>query len=104
MQRMEAKAKKLGQTTLILGALREAESFYAHCGYRSNLFIQLPEAGRGEKLKQLNQKYPVIWESNEGKWTRLMLATLQVDRELQAAYEQQFPEYNMQYVFIKEIG
>jgi N-acetylglutamate synthase-like GNAT family acetyltransferase len=104
MRRLEEEAQKLGQTTLILGALREAESFYLRCGYRPNLFIQLPEAGQVEKLKQLNQKYPVIWESSEGKWTRLMLATPQVDRALQAAYAQQFPACHTQYVFIKEIG
>ncbi len=104
MQRIEEEAKKLGQTTLILGARQEAEGFYVHCGYRPNLFIQFPEMGQVERLKQLNHQYPVIWESEEGKWTRLMLATPQVDRELQATYEKQFPSCRTQYVFIKEIG
>ena len=56
------------------------------------------------RLKQLNHQYPVIWEAEEGKWTRLMLATPQVDRELQAAYEKQFPNCHTQNVFIKELG
>jgi len=104
MQRIEEEAKRLDQTTLIAGALRETEGFYVQCGYRPNLFIQLPEAGQAEQLKQLNQKYPVIWEAEVGKWTRIMLATPQVDRELQETYNKRFPSCNTQYVFIKEIG
>ena len=104
MQQIEKEAKSLGQTTLILGALQEAEGFYVQCGYRPNLLIQFPETGQAEPLKQLNRKYPIIWEAEEGKWTRIMLATLQVDRELQEAYEKKFPSCNTQYVFIKEIG
>jgi GNAT superfamily N-acetyltransferase len=104
MQRIEAEARKLNQTTLILGARQEAEEFFLHCGFRPNLFIQLPEMGQVARLKHLNHQYPVIWESEEGKWTRLMLATPQVDRNLQAAYENQLPNCHTQYVFIKEIG
>lgn len=104
MQRIEEEAKKIGQTTLILGARQEAEDFYSHCRYRPNLFIQLPGTGQASQLKQLNRQYPVIWESEEGEWTRVMLATPQVDRELQVVYENQFPDCSTQYVFIKEIG
>ena len=104
MRRMEEEARKIGQTTLILGARQEAEDFYIHCGYRSNLFIQLPGIGQASQLKQLNRQYSVIWESEDGEWTRLMLATPRVDRELQAIYEKQFPGCSTQYVFIKEIG
>ena len=104
IRQLEAAAKRLNQTTLILGARQEAEGFYARCGYRPNLFIQLPEVGQADRLKQLNTQYPVVWESEEGKWTRLMLSTPQVDRELQLAYQAQFPNCHTQYVFIKEIG
>jgi predicted N-acetyltransferase YhbS len=104
MQHIEEEAKKLNQTTLILGALQNAESFYIRCGYRPNLFIQFAEMGQLERLKQLNPQYQVVWEAEEGKWTRLMLATPQVDRNLQAAYDKQFPGCFTQYVFIKEIA
>jgi predicted N-acetyltransferase YhbS len=104
MQREEEEAKKIGQNTLILGSRQEAEGFYLKCGFRPNLFIQFPGAGQAERLKRLNEKYLVIWEAEEGEWTRLMLATPQVDRQLQTAYETQFPECYTQYVFIKEIA
>lgn len=104
MRRIEEESLKLNQSTLILGSRQEAEGFYLRCGFRPNLFIQLSEPGWLERLKQLNWQYPVIWEMEDDSSTRLMLATPQVDRELQAAYTERFPGCNTQYVFIKEIG
>ena len=104
MERLEAEAKKLGQTTLILGARQEAEPFYLRCGYRPNLFIQIAGAGHLEELKRLNQQYPVIWEADKAGWTRLMLVTPQIDRELQDKYHRQFPDCSTQYVFIKDLS
>lgn len=104
MRRVEEEARKLGQTSLILGSRQAAEGFYLRCGFLPNLFIQSPGAGRLEQLKQLNVAYPVVWENQAGEWTRLMLATRLVDRELQSAYAKQFPDCHTQYVFIKEIG
>ena len=63
LRRVEREAKNLQQTTLILGSLQEAEGFYLRCGFRPNLFIQLPQAGQAARLKQINRSYPVIWES-----------------------------------------
>jgi GNAT superfamily N-acetyltransferase len=104
MDRIEGEAQKLGQTTLILGSRQEAEGFYLRCGFRPNLFIQLAQAGRLEQLKRHNHRYPVIWEMEDSTDTRLMLATPQVDKDLQASYEEHFPGCNTQYVFIKEIA
>ena len=42
MEKIEAEAKKMGQTTLILGAREEAEPFYLRYGFQPNLFIQVP--------------------------------------------------------------
>jgi GNAT superfamily N-acetyltransferase len=103
-QRLEVEASRLGQTTLLLGARQEAESFYLSCGFLPNLFIQLPEAGRLADLKGLNPGYPVAWEADEGGWSKLMLAVPQIDRDLQNEYERRFPACFTQYVFIKQIA
>jgi predicted N-acetyltransferase YhbS len=104
MRHLEEEARKLNQTTLILGSRQEAEGFYLRCGFHPNLFIQLAQPDQLEALKQLNQRYAVIWEMQDAANTRIMLATPQVDRDLQAAYEKQFPGCGTQYVFIKEIA
>jgi GNAT superfamily N-acetyltransferase len=101
--RIEEEARKLSQTTLILGSRQEAEGFYLHCGFRPNLFIQVSQPGQLARLKQLNHQYPVVWEFQDDSCTRLMLATPIVDRELQLVYEKEFAGCGTQYVFIKEI-
>jgi predicted N-acetyltransferase YhbS len=103
MRRIEEEAKKLNQTTMILGSRQEAEGFYLRCGFRPNLFIQVSQSGQLAQLKQLNLRYPVVWEMQDDSTTRLMLGTPRIDRELQEAYERQFPGCGTQYVFIKEI-
>jgi GNAT superfamily N-acetyltransferase len=103
MKEVERQAKRLGQTTLILGAREEAESFYLSCGFQPNLFIQLSEPGSVEKLKSLNKQYEVIWESEEGGWSKLMLRTPTIDKGLQREYDRRFPNCATQYVFIKQI-
>ena len=100
---VERQAKALGHTTLILGALEEAEDFYLSCGYQPFLFIQYPEPAFVGQLKALNTKYAVAWEAQEEGWSKLMLRTPQIDKALQAAYEREFPNCATQTVFIKEI-
>ena len=101
---VERQAKTLGQTTLILGALEEAEDFYLHCGFQPHLFIQVPEPAYVDQLKALNTKYVVVWEAqNDEGCSKLMLRTPQIDKALQAAYERQFPNCSTQTVFIKQI-
>jgi DNA-binding CsgD family transcriptional regulator/N-acetylglutamate synthase-like GNAT family acetyltransferase len=100
---VERQAKALGQHTLILGALEEAEDFYLSCGYQPFLFIQYPEPAYVGQLKALNTKYVVAWEAQDEGWSKLMLRTPQIDRALQASYESTFPNCATQTVFIKEI-
>jgi N-acetylglutamate synthase-like GNAT family acetyltransferase len=103
MREVEHRAKETGRTTLILGGREEAESFYLSCGFQPNLFIQLPEPDSTERLRSLNQQYEVVWESQQGGWSRLMLRTPQVDKDLQQQYQRRFPGCSTQYVFVKHI-
>ena len=103
MQEVETRAKALEQHTLILGAREEAEPFYLSCGFRPNLFIQLPESDAVARLKTLNEQYEVEWEEEREGWSRLMLRTPQIDKPLQRKYKQVFPGCFTQYVFIKQV-
>ena len=103
MDEVVAAAKALGQTTLILGAREDAEPFYLSCGYEPNLFIQLHEPDRAEALKALNETYEVIWEREGDGWSRLMLRTPVIDKDLQHRYDRAFPNCHTLYVFIKHI-
>jgi GNAT superfamily N-acetyltransferase len=104
LRRLDQEALNLGQTTLILGSRLEAEAFYLSCGFHPNLFIQLPEAGRLEDLKQLNHCYFAVWEADEDGCTKLMLALPKIDRDLQASYEKAFSGCHTQTVMIKELA
>ncbi len=103
MREVEARAKELGQNTLILGAAEEAEPFYLSCGFQPNLFIQLPEPNSVGRLESLNEEYSVIWKAEQEGWSRLMLQTPDVDKSLQREYEQEFPSCCAGYAFIKHI-
>ena len=103
MEEVVAQAKALGQNTLILGAVEEAERFYLSCGYEPNLFIQLPEPDGVGALKALNASYEAIWESEGNDWSRLMLKTPNIDKDLQHRYDRGFPNCHTSYVFIKHI-
>lgn len=103
MWKLEIEAKALGQDTLILGGLEESEQFYLRCGYKPNLYIQLPEPGCVEQLETLNPGYAIAWKAEEYGKSKLMLHTPQIDKELQKKYNQAFPTCSTQYVFIKKI-
>jgi GNAT superfamily N-acetyltransferase len=103
LRRLEVEARRLGQATLIAGALREAEGFYLRCGFRPHLFAQLGQAGQLERLKALNPGLPAAWEWQDDSSSRLMLVTGGVDHALQEAY-QRIPGCHTQYVFIKELA
>ncbi len=100
---VERQSRALGQTTLLLGSLEEAESFYLDCGFQPNLFIQYAGAGGLEALKPLRGEYAIAWQAEDGGWARLMLRTPQIDKALQHAYEETFPGCYTQYVFIKNL-
>lgn len=103
MREVETQAKELGQNTVILGAVEEAEPFYLSCGFQPNLFIQLPESNSVGRLESLNEKYDVIWKAEQEGWSRLMLKTPEIDKGLQRKYEQEFPNCHAGYVFTKHI-
>jgi predicted N-acetyltransferase YhbS len=103
MWKLEIEARVLGQNTLIHEGLEERELFYQRCGYRPNLYIQLPEPGCVENLAALNPGLPVTWKSEGHGKSRLMLRTQQIDKELQEKYNRAFPSCSTQYVFIKRI-
>ena len=99
----EQRSKEMGQHTLILGALEEAEIFYLSCGFQPNLFIQLPKSNSVKRLRSVNDAYEVVWESQQGGWARLMLRTPRIDKDLQREYERRFPDCSAQYVFVKHV-
>jgi len=103
MQEVETRAKEIGQNTLVLGAVEEAEPFYLSCGFQPNLFIQLPELGGVERLESMNEEYDVIWKAEREGWSRLMLRTPGIDKGLQRKYDQAFPNCSTQYVFTKHV-
>ncbi len=104
LRALETHTRELGQDTLLLGARKGEEPFYASCGYQPHLFIQLHEPGSVARLQALNQGYPIAWQSEEGAKSKLMLRTGQVDKDLQAKYDRAFPNCYTQYVFIKKVG
>lgn len=101
MQEVEKRSRELGQDTLILGSLEEAESFYLSCGFQPNLFIQLSEPDSVERLEALNEGYEVVWKAEQEGFSKLMLRTPEIDRALQEKYNRAFPNCYTQYVFIK---
>lgn len=103
MREIEQQAKEIGQDTLVLGALEGTETFYLGCGFQPNLFIQAPEPDSGERLRSLNQRYEVIWESQQDGWSKLLLRTPVIDKDLQREYQRRFPACSTQYVFVKHI-
>jgi len=103
MQELEERAKGMGQHTLVLGALEDAEAFYLSCGFQPNLFIQLPRLNAGDQLQSLNVKYEVIGSWEQDGWSRLMLGTPTVDKGLQREYESRFADCTTQYVFTRRI-
>jgi len=104
MQEVERQALAIGQATLILGSVEEAEPFYLSCGFQPHLFIQVPESGALDRFKALNLGYEVAWEAVEEGWTRLMLRTPAIDKPLQRRYEDAFPGCYTQVVFIKHLA
>lgn len=103
MGEVERQASNIGQHTLLLGALEDAEPFYVACGFQPHLFVQYPEAGFLPQLRALNRGYDVVWEAQDGGWSRLMMRTPAIDKVLQHTYESQFPSCATQTVFIKAI-
>jgi GNAT superfamily N-acetyltransferase len=103
MQELEKQAKGMGQHTLILGALEDAEAFYLSCRFQPNLFIQVPGLNAGDQLQSLNVKYEVMGSWEQDGWSRLTLRTPTIDKGLQREYERRFPDCATQYVFMKHI-
>ena len=103
MEEVETRARELGQNTLILGALEEAEPFYLSCGFQPHLFIQLPEPDSVGRLETLKERYEIVWKAEQEGWSKLMLRTPKIDKRLQEKYGQMFPNSYTQYVFIKRI-
>lgn len=104
MREVETRAKEIGQKTLILGAVEEAEPFYLSCGFQPNLFVQLPEPDSAGRLESLNEAYSIAWKAEQEGWSKLLLRTPEIDRGLQKKYEQVFPNCSTQYVFTKHIS
>jgi hypothetical protein len=100
---VEKQARILGQDTLILGSLEEAESFYLDCGFRPHLFIQISELDYLARLEALNPGYEVAWKAELEGSSRLMLYTPQIDKVLQGQYDRAFPNCHTQTVFIKNL-
>lgn len=103
MREVEAQAVALDRHTLILAAREEAEPFYLSCGYRPNLFVQLPEGYAVARLKALQDTYGFVWEWEDSGASKLMLGLPQIDRPLQRRYEQAFPLCHTQVVFTKQV-
>ena len=103
MEKVEVEAKQMGQNTLILGSLEDAEPFYLSLGFQPNLFIQLPEPDSAERLRSLNEGYDIVGEPPQEGWSKLMLRTPEIDKPLQRKYEKAFPTCYTQYVLIKQI-
>lgn len=105
MNVLEVQSQQMGYTTLILGSAEEAEPFYLKCGFDAHLFVQMPEPVFVAQLKALNTAHAVVWEAqNDDGWSKLMLRTPKIDRDLQQRYEQVFPSCATQTVFIKQIA
>lgn len=103
LREVEVQARAFGLDTLILGALGEAEPFYLSCGFRPNLFVQLPDTDSVGRLEALNEQYEVVWRDAQEGWSRLMLRTPAIDKDLQEKYDRVFPNCHTQYVFIKQV-
>lgn len=103
MQRLEAEARQIGQHTLILGARQEAETFYLRCGFQPHLFIQAPAPATPAALRALREGCEVAWEAEEEGFTKLLLRTPTISRELQHRYDEAFPGCSTQYVFTKHL-
>ena len=103
MRQIEVATKRYGHHTIILGAFPEEEAFFLSLGYRAHLFVQYPEMAFAAQLKALNTGYDVVFEAESDGWSKLMLRTPKVDKSLQNAYEQKFPNCATQTIFIKTV-
>ncbi|UYP48820.1 hypothetical protein NEF87_005105 [Candidatus Lokiarchaeum ossiferum] len=103
LMKVEKNAKKIGFKKLILGAKEGVESFYFKCEFVANLHIQIENDHCLEELKNLNSKYEIIDEEVKEGWTRVLIKTKQLDRQLENSYKKKSPKIYLNYVFTKEI-
>ena len=103
LEHLEVNAKKKGFKKLILGARDGVESFYFKCGFSANLQIQIENDHCIDEMKEMNREYEVVDEEIKDGWTRVLLKTQQLDRQLENRYKKEFPKAYLHYVFTKEI-
>jgi GNAT superfamily N-acetyltransferase len=100
---LEERAKNLGIKTIGLGAVREAEGFYAKLGYTGSLLIQ-SEKHSIEELLALNTEHHVNYTRvHDGTINQINLALTEANRELQNRYETELPGCYTQMMFWKNI-
>ena len=105
MRSLEARAKAIGHTTLITGADEAEEPFFLKFGFDAHLFVQMPEPAFLPQLRALNTRYDIAWDARDDHgWSKLLLRTPAIDKQLQEHYEREFPNCATQTVFIKKIA
>ncbi len=103
MVEVERRATDLGCSRITLGALEDAEEFYAKLGYSGSLLIQ-SETHSIDELKDLNERYEVIGTNvYEGTVNQVWLRLPATDRELQRKYEETLPGCGTQMTFGKPL-
>lgn len=100
---LEKRARRLGYSRIVLGAVEEAEGFYSKLGYSGSLLIQ-SESHSVDELLEFNKTCEVIgtsvWNGTVNQlWLRISLA----DRAVRREYERALPGCNTQVVFGKDL-
>ena len=101
---LEERARRLGYSRIVLGAVEKAEGFYSKLGYSGSLLIQ-SEDHSVDELLEFNKTYEVIgtsvWNGTVNQlWLRIPLVA---DRAFRREYEKALPGCNTQVVFGKDL-
>ena len=101
---VEDHARTLGQESILLGAIEEAEGFYVRrSGYEPRFFIQVDGEDSCLRMRELADaaNVPVLWRECVGNQAKAILATAGVDKALQARMEA--AGAHTQYLFRKSL-
>jgi GNAT superfamily N-acetyltransferase len=104
LQQLEANARSMGQKTILLGAVEDAETFYLKNGYGPELFMQFSGQDSRERLEQALKgvKEPVLWKDFSGDVAKVVLQTKSIDKALQARFRAGLGVHT-QYLFKKSL-
>ncbi|KKS30529.1 hypothetical protein A2380_01585 [candidate division WWE3 bacterium RIFOXYB1_FULL_43_24] len=101
LSEMEEVALKHDKKEIFLAALETAEKFYIRNGYFPKLYVQLDGNNRLDEITSLSAT-PVSWKNTGDGFSKVVLDTVKIDKELQKNFEDKLGAHT-QYLFFKAL-